>query len=265
MRREADRLQTERSGGDRNRQRKKNWRHRNKWRVGVWEFKNQNLTLELSVLSSPSSSPSALLSESFSAKDSGATGLKWNHLCISIKQVSNSEVASLATFFFSNGIPINWPFWKILIQSFWGKISQQAYIKCSFYFRCVSCIVTLHTIRKQPASQYGCCTGSIVEPRYLWCGELHFWVVFNLPQSLIESFPLVGLGILLFIGQVREDVFRAEKCTVWRKTLNMFINFFFFFIYQINYYVWCWGGCNMHLISADSLNNTFTRAGDFSE
>lgn len=53
-----------------------------------------------------------------------------------------------------------------------------------------------------------------MQPSYLRCGELHFWVVFNLPQSLIKSFPLVGLGILLFIGQVWEDVFRAEKCTV---------------------------------------------------
>lgn len=234
----------------------------------MWEFKSQNLTLELSVLSSPSSSPSALLSESFSAKDSGATGLKWNHLCISIKQVGNSAVVSLTTFFVSNGITINWPFWKILIQSFWGnkysQISQQTYIKCSFYFRRVSCIVTLYTIWRQPASQYGCRTGSIAEPRYLWCGELHFWVVFNLPQSLIESFPLVGLGILLFIGQVREDVFRAEKCTVWRKTLNMFINFFFYILNALLYWVWMCG-CNMYLISADSFNNTFTRAGDFSE
>lgn len=56
---------------------------------------------------------------------------------------------------------------------------------------------------------------------YLWCGELHFWVVFNLPQSLIESFPLVGLGILVFVGQVREDVFGAEKCAVGGETLNI--------------------------------------------
>lgn len=54
----------------------------------------------------------------------------------------------------------------------------------------------------------------MAEPGYLWCGELHFWVVLNLPQALIESFPLVGLGILLFIGQVGEDVFGAKKCTV---------------------------------------------------
>lgn len=64
-----------------------------------------------------------------------------------------------------------------------------------------------------------------MQPSYLWCSEFHFWVVFNLPQSLVESFPLVGLGILLFVGQVREDVFRAEKCTVGGQTGNAGVRF----------------------------------------
>ena len=42
-------------------------------------------------------------------------------------------------------------------------------------------------------------------------GELNFWVVLDLPQSFVEAFPLVGLGVLLFVGLVGEDVFGAEE------------------------------------------------------
>lgn len=76
------------------------------------------------------------------------------------------------------------------------------------------------------ASQYGCYMWSVTLLSYLRCCKLNFWVVFNLPQSLVESFPLVGLGILLFVGQVREDIFRAQKCAVWKKKKT--INIFFF-------------------------------------
>lgn len=57
------------------------------------------------------------------------------------------------------------------------------------------------------------------EETYLWCSELNFWVVLNLPQSFIEAFPLVGLGVLLFIQLVRKDVFRAKKRSVWKKMI----------------------------------------------
>lgn len=51
-------------------------------------------------------------------------------------------------------------------------------------------------------------------PFYLWCSKLHFWVVLNLPQSFIEAFPFVWLGVLLFVGLIRKDVFWAKKCAV---------------------------------------------------
>lgn len=57
------------------------------------------------------------------------------------------------------------------------------------------------------------------EETYLWCSELNFWVVLNLPQSFIEAFPLVGLGVLVFIQLVRKDVFRAKKRSVWKKMI----------------------------------------------
>lgn len=56
--------------------------------------------------------------------------------------------------------------------------------------------------------------GYTVQPRYLGCRELDFWVVLNLPQSFVEAFPLVGLGVLLFVGLIWKDIFRAKKCTV---------------------------------------------------
>lgn len=49
------------------------------------------------------------------------------------------------------------------------------------------------------------------EKMYLGCSELDLWVVLNLPQSLIEAFPLVGLGVLVFVRQVRKDIFGAKK------------------------------------------------------
>lgn len=54
---------------------------------------------------------------------------------------------------------------------------------------------------------------------YLGRSELNFWVVLNLPQSFVEAFPLVGFGILLLVGLVRKDVFRAKKRAVREKMI----------------------------------------------
>lgn len=51
-------------------------------------------------------------------------------------------------------------------------------------------------------------------PFYLWCSKLHFGVVLNLPQPFVEAFALVGLGVLLFVGLIRKDVFGAQKRAV---------------------------------------------------
>lgn len=47
----------------------------------------------------------------------------------------------------------------------------------------------------------------------LGCSKLYFGVVLNLPQSFIESFSLVRLGILLFVREVWKNVFGAKKCS----------------------------------------------------
>lgn len=49
---------------------------------------------------------------------------------------------------------------------------------------------------------------------YLGCSELNFWVVLNLPQPFVEAFPLVGLGVLVFVGHIRKDILWAEECAV---------------------------------------------------
>lgn len=43
----------------------------------------------------------------------------------------------------------------------------------------------------------------------LIAGELHSGVVLDLPQTLVETFPLVGLAEFVFILFVRQKIFRT--------------------------------------------------------